>query len=97
MTIYVSLVNWTDQGIRNFRDSTERAAEFGKAVESAGGRVREQLWTIGEYDMVFVAEFPDEETAAAALLKAGSLGNVRSNTLRAFSAEEMTGIIDRTS
>jgi uncharacterized protein with GYD domain len=95
MTTYVSLINWTEQGIKNFRDSTRRAAEFTRLVESSGGRVRELLWTVGEYDIVCVAEFPDEETGVAALLRVGSAGNIRSNTLRAFSAEEMAAIVTR--
>jgi len=96
MTTYVSLINWTDQGIRNFRDTTQRAADFSKLVESSGGRVRELLWTVGEYDLVCVVDFPDEEAGVAALLQVGALGSVRSRTLRAFSADEMTGIIRRT-
>src|SRR5215831_17104378 len=88
MTTYVSLINWTEQGIKNFRDTTQRAVEFSNLVESSGGRVRELLWTVGEYDIVCVAEFPDDETGVAALLRVGSAGNVRTNTLQAFSAEE---------
>jgi uncharacterized protein with GYD domain len=95
-TTYVSLVHWTDQGIKNFRDSTQRAADFTKLAESSGGTVRELLWTVGEYDMVCVVDFPDEETGVAALLQVGSGGNVRSKTMRAFNAEEMSGIIRRT-
>lgn len=96
MATYISLLNWTEQGIKDFRDTTHRAETFSKQIESAGGRVREFLWTVGEYDMVCIAEFPDEETGVAALLQVGSLGNVRSKTLRAFSAEGMTDIIRRT-
>jgi len=95
MTAYVSLINWTDQGIKNFRDTTQRAADFSRLVESSGGRVRELLWTVGEYDIVCVMDFPDDETGVATLLRLGSAGNIRSNTLRAFSAEEMAGIIAR--
>ena len=93
MTAYVSLINWTEQGIKNFRDTTQRAADFSKLVESSGGRVRELLWTVGEYDIVCVVEFPDDEAGVAALLQVGSGGNIRSNTMRAFSADEMAGII----
>jgi len=96
MATYVSLINWTEQGIKNFRDTTQRAQDFSRLVESSGGKVRELLWTVGEYDIVCVAEFPDEETGVAALLQVGSAGNIRSNTMRAFSAEEMAGIIRRT-
>jgi uncharacterized protein with GYD domain len=95
MTTYVSLINWTEQGIRNFRDTTHRAEDFTKLVEGSGGTVRELLWTIGEYDIVAIADFPDDETAVAALLQVGSAGSVRSNTLRAFNADEMRGIIRR--
>ena len=96
MKTYVSLINWTDQGIRDFRDSTQRAEAFTKLVESSGGKIRELVWTVGQYDMVCVADFPDDEAGVAALLRVGSLGNIRSNTLRAFGADEMAGIIDRT-
>jgi uncharacterized protein with GYD domain len=95
MMTYVSLINWTEQGIKNFRDTAQRAEEFTKLVESSGGTVRELLWTVGEYDIVCVADFPDEQTGVAALLRVGSAGNVRSNTLRAFSASEMAGIVSR--
>lgn len=96
MPTYVSLLRWSDQGIKNYKDSPSRAADFTKLAESAGGRVRELLWTVGEYDLVSVVEFPDDESATATLLQLGALGNVRSNTLRAFSAEEMDAIIART-
>lgn len=95
MTTYVSLINWTEQGITNFRDTTQRAEDFTKLVESSGGTVRELLWTVGEYDIVSIADFPDDETAVAALLQVGSAGNIRSNTLRAFNADQMRGIIRR--
>jgi uncharacterized protein with GYD domain len=95
MSTYVSLINWTDQGIKNYKDSTSRADDFSKLVESLGGRVRELLWTVGEYDLVSVTDFPDDETATVALLRVGSLGNIRSNTLRAFNAEQMGSIIGR--
>src|SRR5208283_312836 len=95
MPTYVSLINWTDQGIKNYKDSPGRAADFIKLVESSGGRVRELLWTVGEYDLVTVVEFPDDETETAALLQVGSLGNIRSSTLRAFNAEEIGAIISR--
>lgn len=96
MNTYVSLINWTDQGIRNFRDTTKRAEDFSKLVQASGGSVRELLWTVGEYDLVVIADFPDDETGIAALLQVSSTGNVRTNTLRAFNADDMTGIIGRT-
>lgn len=95
MPTYVSLINWTEQGIKNFRDSTQRAEDFTKLVERSGGRVRELLWTVGQYDIVSVVDFPDDATGVAALLQVGSMGSVRSNTLRAYGAAEMSEIIGR--
>src|SRR5215469_18893148 len=95
VTTYVSLFNWTEQGIKNFRDTAPRAEEFTKLVQSSGGRVRELLWTVGEYDIVCVADFPDDKAGVAALLRLGSAGNIRSKTLRAFDSDQMAGIIGR--
>jgi uncharacterized protein with GYD domain len=96
MPTYVSLIHWTEQGIKNYKDTMRRLEDFTKLAESKGGTVREALYTVGEYDIVTVTEFPDDETATAALLQVGSLGNVRTNTMRAFTADEMGGIISRT-
>ena len=62
----------------------------------AAVRQLELLWTVGEYNLVTVVDFPDDETATAALLQVGSLGSIRSNTMRAFSADEITTIIGKT-
>ncbi len=97
MPSYVTLLNWTDEGIKNFRQSTERAKDFTKLVEASGGKVRELVWTFGEYDLVTIADYPDEEAAVAALLKVAAAGNIRSNTMRAFSASEMDRIVARAS
>ena len=93
MATYVALFNWTDEGIKNFRESPRRSEEFASLVKRVGGTVREELWTVGQYDVVCVIDFPDEETGVAALLQVSSAGHVRSTTLRAFRAEEMAGII----
>jgi uncharacterized protein with GYD domain len=96
MPRYVSLINWTDQGIKNFRDSTKRAQDFTSLVEKSGGKVHEILWTVGAYDLVSVVEFPDDDSGVAALLQVGALGNIRTQTMRAYNAQEMDGIIART-
>jgi uncharacterized protein with GYD domain len=96
MPSYVSLINWTEQGAKNFRDTVRRAEDFRGIVEKNGGQVRQLLWTLGEYDLVSVADFPDDETATAVLLQVGALGNIRSKTLKAFDAEQMGAIIQRT-
>ncbi len=95
MPSYVILLNWTDQGASNSRDTIARAQAFGSAIESAGGRVREHLYTLGDYDIVMVTEFPDDDTAAAAVLQLGWLGNVRTKTMRAFTDQEAAAIITR--
>ena len=95
MPTYVSLVRWTEQGIKNYKDTPRRLEDFSKLVESLGGRLRDALYTVGEYDIVTVAEFPDDESATTALLRVGSLGNVRTNTMRAFTADEIGAIIGR--
>jgi len=96
MPTYVSLFNWTEQGIKNYKDTTSRAEDFTKLVENSGGRVRELLYTVGENDIVTVVDFPDDETGTAVLLQLGALGNVRTHTMRAFDIEEMASIIRRT-
>ena len=93
MRSYVILSNWTDQGVKNSRDTLKRAKAFRALIESRRGKVREHLYTLGEYDILTVAEFPDDETAAAAVLTLASLGNVRAKTLRAFTDGEISAII----
>jgi uncharacterized protein with GYD domain len=96
MPSYVTLIHWTQQGIKDYKDSTRRLEDFTKLTESKGGKVREALYTVGEYDIVTVAEFPDDETATAVLLQLGALGNVRTNTMRGFTADELGRIISKT-
>jgi uncharacterized protein with GYD domain len=96
MPTYVSLVNWTEQGVKNFRDTLQRAEDFRGIVEKSGGQVRQLLWTLGEYDVVSVTDFPDDQTATAVLLQLGAAGNVRTKTMKAFDAEQMAAIIQRT-
>src|SRR5258708_34154305 len=95
MTTYVSLINWTEQGIKNFRDSTQRAPEVSRLVESSGGRVRELLWTVGEYDIVCLADFPDEEAGAAALPRRAPAGTIPGRTLPPSTAGTTTDISPR--
>ncbi|MEV6795627.1 GYD domain-containing protein [Streptomyces sp. NPDC051320] len=93
MPTYVTLLNWTDQGTRNYKDTAKRAEAFGSAVQKLGAKLLSIYWTVGPYDLVAIVEAPDEETATAALLRLGGVGNVRSTTLRAFGREEMERII----
>jgi uncharacterized protein with GYD domain len=93
MRSYVILADWTDQGAKNIRETLKRAKAFRSLIESRGGELREHLYTLGEYDIIMVAEFPDDETAAAAVLALAALGNVRAKTIRAFTDEETAAII----
>jgi uncharacterized protein with GYD domain len=93
---YVSLINWTDQGVKDYRDTVARAQSFRDLAAQAGGQVRELLWTLGEYDIVAVMEAPDDETVVALLLQSAELGNIRTRTMRAMSADEITTVIGRT-
>jgi uncharacterized protein with GYD domain len=92
MATFISLVNFTDQGIRNVKDSPDRYEAFKTLAEKVGGKVKGVYYTMGHYDMVLIVEGSDE-AAMTAMLKVGSLGNVRTETLRGFSVEEMRKII----
>ena len=94
MATFVSLISFTDQGIRNIKDSPDRFDSFRAMAEATGVTVKSVYWTMGGHDMVVTVEGP-EETAAAVLMKVGSLGNVRSQTLRAFHQDEMRRILGK--
>ena len=93
MPTYISLVNWTDQGIQEFKESPARADATAELAASLGGKLVELYWTVGSYDIVAIIEAPDDETAAAMQLTFGSRGAVRTTTLRAFGREEFERII----
>jgi len=93
MATYVNLMKLTDQGIRSYKDTVSRAETYWAAIKEAGGRVIQEVWTTGEYDIVTIFEAPDDETAAALSLQCNALGNVRITTSRAFTAEEVQKII----
>jgi len=88
MATFISLVSFTDQGIRSVKESPKRADAFKAVAKKLGVTVKEIYWTLGHYDVVVVLD-GDDEAVTSALLKLGSIGNVRSETLRAFSAAEM--------
>jgi len=96
MATFVSLINWTEQGVKNFRDTTKRADAFAQMVEKRGGKLKDIYWTLGEYDIVAVTEVPDDETYTALAIELGSMGNVRTTTLRGFDRDEITRIIGMT-
>jgi len=93
MPTYVVLVNWTDQGIRNIKESPKRLEATKKAIEAAGGKLIGFYLTMGRYDQVLIIEGPSDEVAATLALSAGSGGSVRTETLKAFPEAEYRGII----
>ncbi len=95
MPTYVTLVNWTDEGIRNVRGTLERTERVEQLAQKHGARLQQTYWTVGRYDIVAIAEAPDDESATAFLLELGSIGTVRTTTLRAYDREEMSGILER--
>ncbi|MBU1236993.1 MAG: GYD domain-containing protein [Gammaproteobacteria bacterium] len=92
MATFITLVNFTDQGIKNIKESPARLDAFRTMATKMGLTVKSAYWTLGSHDMVLTVE-GHEDAATAALLKVASLGNVRSQTLRALSADEMGGIL----
>lgn len=93
MLTYVTLYRYTQQGIRNIKESPSRVEQSRKAIEKAGGKLKAIYLTMGQYDVVAVSEWQNEETAAAFQLGLGALGNVTSETLRAFDEGEFKKIV----
>jgi len=93
MVTYVVLAKFTDQGARNAKESPKRAEAFKEMAKTFGVTVKDILWTQGRYDIVTTVEAPDEQAAMTLNLSLAALGNIRTETLRAFSAAEMTKIV----
>ena len=95
MPNYIVLVNWTDQGIKNAKDTIKRAKSFEGAIEKAGGKSLGLYYTMGKHDIVAIVEAPNDEIIASVLYSTGSLGNIRTETLKAFSMAEAAKIIEK--
>jgi uncharacterized protein with GYD domain len=95
MPTYVVLFNWTEQGIRNVRDTVDRYDRATELAEKHGVRLEQIYWTVGPYDLAAIAEAPDDESVSAFLLELSSAGNLRTTTLRAYNREEMSDILER--
>jgi uncharacterized protein with GYD domain len=95
MPTYLALLNFTDQGIRTVKDTTKRAAAVRELAKAAGINMKDIYWTLGQYDLAVVFEGPDDAAITALGLTLGAAGNVRTQTLRAFSADEMEGILSK--
>ena len=93
MAWYVVLARFTDQGMRAVKETPKRAKAFRETASALGVKIKDIYWTLGHHDVVLTMEAPDDETAAALMMKVGSLGNLTSQTLRAFSEAEIEAIV----
>lgn len=95
MVTYVTLFNWTQQGMANVANTVQRAGDFAAAAERAGGRVKFQCWTVGEFDGLVVFEAPDDSVAVSLLAHLGKLGNLRTRSMKALTAQEMAQVLEK--
>jgi len=95
MATYIVLSSFTDQGIRNVKDTTKRADAVKELARKMGAEVKSIYWTLGKYDVVVTFEAPNDETMTAVSLAIAAQGNVRAQTLRAFSRDEVSGIVGK--
>jgi uncharacterized protein with GYD domain len=93
MAKYVVLINWTEQGVAGFKDSVDRYEAASARMEAIGARFETAYWTLGAHDLVTIVDAPDDETLAAGLLSVASQGAIRTTSMRAFTGEEMRGVI----
>lgn len=94
MSHYILLIKWTEQGIRKIKESGERYSLFKASVEKVGGKLVGGYYTFGKYDVVIIIEAPSDEVVMSLMLKVGSYGNIKSQTLKAFTAEEGIKVIN---
>lgn len=93
MATYIMLCSFTDQGIRNVKDTTKRAEVVKDAAKRYGANMKDIFWTMGQYDIVVTVEAADDASMSAFALAVGAAGNVRGQTMRAYSKEEMNKIL----
>lgn len=95
MATYILLATYTEQGIKGIKDTVKRTSAVSDLAKKAGVTMKDSFWTLGAYDVVALFEAPDDETMTAFSLSVAKLGNVKTQTLRAFSSKEMTGILGK--
>ena len=95
MPVGIILMNYTEQGVREIKGTTERIAQFEKLWESMGGKALGTYLTMGQYDLVSVGETPSDEALATFVLKIGVAGNVRTTTLKGFTVEEARRVLEK--
>jgi uncharacterized protein with GYD domain len=94
MTRYITLLNFTEKGATHLKDSTKRAHHFDEVAEKAGVKIDGQYWTIGAYDGVLIIHSESEQKALHLLAELAAAGNVRTETMRAFTEQEFAGILN---
>ena len=95
MATYVVLAHFTEQGIKHIADTLKRSEALKATAKKIGVTMKEQYWTLGAYDIVAIFEAPDDEAMTTLGMSLGKLGNVRTQTLRAFTAAELKGILGK--
>lgn len=95
MATYIMLGQFTDQGVRNVKDSTKRAEAVKAMAKKVGATVKDVYWTLGEFDVAAIVDAPDDTVATAFFLSIGALGNVRTRSMRAFASDEMGRILGK--
>jgi uncharacterized protein with GYD domain len=93
MATYILVGNFTDQGVRGVRDTTKRAVAVREAAKKAGVTMKEIYWTMGQFDVIAIFDAPDDASMSAVALAIGAAGNVRGQTLRAYTKEEMDAVL----
>jgi uncharacterized protein with GYD domain len=95
MPTYATLIQFTEQGARNFAETESRAAAFKEMAAGAGVTVKDVYWTLGAYDGLILVDAPDEQSVTGVMLALSALGNVRTQTMRAFNESEMGAVVER--
>jgi uncharacterized protein with GYD domain len=95
MASYILLASYTEQGIKGIKDTVKRTSAVKEMAKKAGVEMKESYWTLGQFDVVALFEAPDDATMTAFSLSVAKLGNVKTQTLRAFSGKEMTDILSK--
>ena len=93
MPTYISLIQYTQKGLETIKESPARLDHAKKGYEAAGGKIKDFYLVMGEYDIVVIAELPNDEAAAKLALTLGSAGNIKSRTSRAFTEAEYRKLV----
>ena len=95
MATFITNIKFTQQGVKDISNTSKRAAAFKAEAKKLGAKIRDVYWTLGDHDGLLIFDAPDDETATAAMLHLGSMGNVHTSTVRAFTASEIDKILTK--